>query len=268
VIENVPLSGGSHRLRIAHPGARADAPRSQPGQFVQMLAAPSQHLLRRPMSILDEGDGWRSFMVKPVGPASRELVRLQAGEAVDTSPPLGRGFPAAPQLAAWQRETAAPLLLVGGGFGIAPLQFVARRLDALAQSMDYRILYGGRTASDVEVEVLSGVRGTIIPTTDDGSLGFRGTCVERAAVELDRAPAAGAIVLACGSHAMMRALYDAIGARVARLFVSLEEVMGCGVGVCMGCVTPSVRGYVPICTHGPVFEADAVFGPDVIPSAS
>ncbi len=267
MIENEPLSGGSHRLRIAHPDALANAPRSQPGQFVQMLAAPSQHLLRRPMSILDEGDGWRSFMVKPVGPASRELVRLQAGAAVDTSPPLGRGFPAAAQLGAWQRETGAPLLLVGGGFGIAPLQFVARRLDALAQSVDYRILYGGRTAQDVEVEVLSGVRGTVIPTTDDGTLGFRGTCVQRAAIELDAALVAGAIVLACGSHAMMRALYDTIGARVARLFVSLEEVMGCGVGVCMGCVTPSVRGYVPVCTHGPVFEADAVFGPDVVPSA-
>jgi dihydroorotate dehydrogenase electron transfer subunit len=266
VIENRPLSGGSHLLRIAHSDARAAAPRSQPGQFVQMLASPSQHLLRRPMSILDEGDGWRAFMVKPVGPASRELTSLQAGDAVDTSPPLGRGFPAAAQLAGWQRETRTPLLLVGGGFGIAPLRFVARRLDVLEPAVEYRILYGGRTAPDVEREVLDGVRGEIIPTTDDGTLGFHGTCVARAALELERAPA-GAVVLACGSHAMMRALYDALAGRGARLFVSLEEVMGCGVGVCMGCVTPSVEGYVPICTHGPVFEATRVFGPDVIPNA-
>jgi dihydroorotate dehydrogenase electron transfer subunit len=264
LIENVPLSGGSHRLRVAHPDASAATPRSQPGQFVQMLASPSQHLLRRPMSVLDEGDGWRSFMVKPVGPASRELVNLQSGDVVDTSPPLGRGFPAASQLAAWQRESGAPLLLVGGGFGIAPLHFVARQLDALSKPVDYHILYGGRTARDVEMEVLAGVRGRIIPTTDDGSLGFHGTCVERARVELDRM--SDAVVLTCGSHAMMRALYDALGASVGRLFVSLEEVMGCGVGVCMGCVTPSVHGYVPICTHGPVFEAAMVFGPDVIPS--
>ena len=267
MIENVPLSGGSHRLCIAHPDASAASPVSQPGQFVQMLAAPSQHLLRRPMSILDEGDGWRSFMVKPVGPASRELVNLQPGDTVDTSPPLGRGFPDASQLAAWQRAAGVPLLLVGGGFGIAPLHFVARRLDALPEPVDYRILYGGRTARDVELEVLAGVRGRVIPTTDDGSLGFRGTCVERARIELDDT-ASDAVVLTCGSHAMMRALYDALGTRVARLFVSLEEVMGCGVGVCMGCVTPSVHGYVPICTHGPVFEAATVFGPDVVSSAS
>jgi dihydroorotate dehydrogenase electron transfer subunit len=229
---------------------------AQPGQFVQMLAAGSIHLLRRPMSVHDEGDGWRTFMVKPVGPASRELVRLAAGDRLDVSPPLGRGFAPAEEL------VRSPLLLVGGGFGVAPLHFLARRLDALGQPQQYTIVYGGRTARDVELDVLTGIRGRVLPSTDDGTLGHRGTCVDLAVEILRQAgsDAARTIVLTCGPHAMMAALHAALHGRVARIEVSLEEVMGCGVGVCMGCVTPSVRGYVPVCVEGPVFRSDEVFG--------
>ena len=256
-MDNVRLSGGTHLLRVAFDGANAARPVAQPGQFVQMLAAPSQHLLRRPMSIHDEGDGWRSFLVKPVGPASRELTSHAAGAAIDASPPLGRGFAPVAELA------RTPLLLVGGGFGIAPLHFMARRLDALPAGADYRILYGGRTARALELESLAGVRGPVLPATDDGSLGFHGTCVDLAARIVNEAGAAASrfVVLTCGPHAMMAALHAALHGRVARVEVSLEEVMACGVGVCMGCVTPSVRGYLPVCTEGPVFRSDEVFAP-------
>ena len=59
---------------------------------------------------------------------------------------------------------------------------------------------------------------------------------------------------------MMRALFAAVQERVHAIHVSLEEVMACGVGVCMGCVAPTREGYVPICTHGPVFAGEDVFG--------
>jgi len=244
-------------LRVEFETARAASPEAVPGQFVQMLAAPSCHLVRRPMSIHDEGDGWRTFMVKPVGPASRELVGLAPGDRIDASPPLGNGFPAG-------LAQEARLVLVGGGFGIAPLHFLARWLDAAtpAAPVRYTILYGGRTARDVEMDVLDGVRGAVLPSTDDGTLGFHGTCVALAQRELEKlgsAAAASTTVVACGSHAMMQALHRAVHGLAGRVLVSLEEVMACGVGVCMGCVTPSRRGYVPICTEGPVFASDEVF---------
>ena len=256
MIENRPLSGGSHLLRVQDADARRDTPRGRPGQFAMLLADGSPHLVRRPMSLHDEGDGWRSYMVKPVGPATRELVGLSVGARVDTSPPLGRGFPLAAELG------PGPLFFVGGGFGIAPFHFLARQLDALPRVPDYRILYGGRTARDVELDALEGVRGEILPSTDDGSLGFRGTCVDLCVAELCRAGsrAAAATVLTCGPHAMMEALYAAVQGRVREVYVSVEQVMACGVGVCMGCVTMTRTGYVPICTHGPVFRGGEVFG--------
>jgi dihydroorotate dehydrogenase electron transfer subunit len=254
-MENRRLSGGSHLLRVAAPEARAAAPVSHPGQFAQLLAHPSVHLVRRPMSIHDEGDGWRTYMVKPVGPASRELTALQPGDSLDVSPPLGCGFPPPAELA------GARLILVGGGFGIAPLHFLARRLDAVRPEIPYTLVYGGRTGADVELDVLEDVRGPVVAATDDGSRGFHGSCVDAAAAAAGRdgRDARHAIVLACGSHGMMQALHRALHGRVARVLVSLEEVMACGVGVCMGCVTPSVRGYVPICTAGPVFPSADVF---------
>jgi dihydroorotate dehydrogenase electron transfer subunit len=207
------------------------------------------------MSVHDEGDGWRSYMVKPVGPATRELASLRAGASIDASPPLGRGFPEPAELA------GGPLLLVGGGFGIAPLHFLARLLEALPRPPEYRLLYGGRTVRDVELDALDGVRGDILASTDDGSLGFHGTCVDLCLEELRRlgGRAAAATVLTCGPQAMMQALYAAVRERVREVFASLEEVMACGVGVCMGCVTRTRSGYVPICTHGPVFRAAQVF---------
>ena len=256
VIANEALGGGSHLLRIADASASAANPVARPGQFALLLAATSQHLIRRPMSVHDEGDGWRSYMIKPVGHASGELVALRPGDAVDASPPLGNGFP----------DTAAlgsgPLLLVGGGFGIAPLHFLARRLDAQPGAPPYRILYGGRRARDIELEAVAGVRGEVLPSTDDGSLGFHGTCVHLC-VELLRAAgtaASRATVLTCGPHAMMEALVVAVRGMVREVYVSLEEIMACGVGVCMGCVTRTHVGYVPICTHGPVFRGDEVIG--------
>ena len=242
-------------LRIRDADARRDPASSRPGQFAQLLAHPSQHLIRRPMSIHDEGDGWRSFMVKPVGPATRELVGLRAGDAVDMTPALGNGFPSPQEL------SEDPLLLVGGGFGIAPMHFMARLLDALPQAPDYRILYGGRTRADVELDVLAGVRGRVLPSTDDGSLGFHGTCVDLCVQQLESlgGRASRTTVLTCGPHAMMQALHGAVGARVRALHASLEEVMACGVGVCMGCVVQTREGWVPICTHGPVFPSSSVF---------
>jgi dihydroorotate dehydrogenase electron transfer subunit len=59
---------------------------------------------------------------------------------------------------------------------------------------------------------------------------------------------------------MMEALYEAVAPRVHQVYVSLEEIMACGVGVCMGCVAPTREGYVPICTQGPVFRGSEVFG--------
>jgi dihydroorotate dehydrogenase electron transfer subunit len=59
---------------------------------------------------------------------------------------------------------------------------------------------------------------------------------------------------------MMLALYSAVRDRVREVYASLEEVMACGVGVCMGCVAETPAGWVPICTHGPVFRAADVFG--------
>lgn len=195
-------------------------------------------------------------MVKPVGPASRELASLRPGDRVDCSPALGNGFPAPAELA------QGPLLLVGGGFGIAPLHFLARRLDAGPRPTPYRILYGGRSAGDVELDAVAGVRGEVLPSTDDGSLGFQGTCVDLCVDLLQREGGDPSrwTVLTCGPHAMMEALYEAVGLRVRQVYVSLEEIMACGVGVCMGCVARTQEGYVPICTEGPVFRGSEVFG--------
>lgn len=254
MIENRALSGGSRLLRVHDPAARVGAPRSSPGQFAMLAAHPTLHLLRRPMSIHDEGDGWRSFMVKPVGPASAEIASIPVGGAIDVSPPFGIGF----DLAA----LSDPLLLVGGGFGVAPLHFAARRLDAGVGPGDYRIFYGGRRRGDVELDVLDGIRGPVLPSTDDGSLGFHGTCVDLTVQELASlgSRASDVTILTCGPHAMMQALVTAVGSSVREIFVSLEEIMACGVGVCMGCVCRTRAGYVPVCTHGPVFRAGDVFG--------
>ncbi len=253
VVENRAESGPNRRLRLRVPGW----PGSEPGQFVMLspgarAAVERQDpLLPRPMAVYRsaprDGGGEIEILFKTSGRGTALLAAARPGERVGVVGPLGRGFPEPP--------AGRPALLVGGGTGIASLHDLAARA---AKRGPTRVLLGARTASDLMGEADFEALGVELRVaTEDGSRGTRGRVTELLEEALAGAPRAS--VFACGPTPMMRRAAELAAARGSACFVSLENPMACGFGVCLGCAAPrAVGGFVLVCRDGPVFEAGEI----------
>jgi dihydroorotate dehydrogenase electron transfer subunit len=258
VMSNTRLSPDYNVIRLQAPDIARSA---LPGQFVMVRPqAGLDPMLRRPFSIFEilRDDGGRpigvSLLNKRVGAGTSLLYRADAGDRVGCLGPLGRPFvPVEAPEEAW---------MVAGGVGLAPFATLAEALAA--RKTPTTLFYGARSAAELYYLAFFeelGVR--LVLTTEDGSRGLRG----RVTVPIEQALAATPAdrpltVYACGPTPMMRAVAS-LGERARRpVFVSLEPVMGCGMGGCYSCVVPVRRGaashFVRSCLEGPVFDAAAV----------
>ena len=257
VIRNVRLSSDYNVLTLAAP---AIGELTEPGQFVMVkpgLVADS--LLRRPFSVFEIiRDRARvvaiSIFNKRAGQNTRALYALEAGDRVACLGPLGKPFSTNPPGEAW---------MVAGGVGLAPFATLAESL--VASGTPATLFYGARTAHELFYLEWFEQRGvTLMLSTEDGSRGVRG----RVTVPLEAAlsdPAGGseATVYACGPEPMLAAVAK-LAARYRRPSeVSVERVMGCGLGGCYSCVIPVAHGaetphFVRSCISGPVFDGAAV----------
>jgi len=223
-----------------------DLAAARPGQFVHIRTTSAfDPLLRRPMSIYLIHDDGVSVLVRDVGRGSGMISSAAPGETLDVMGPLGKPFELRP---GEQR-----LLMVGGGYGVAPLLGLAQ--DALDDDRDVTLLVGAATAPFIfpAHRVPEGIE--YRPATIDGSLGHQGFVTELIAEHLDRTDC----VYACGPTAMLEAVHRACSARPeVRVEVSMEQQMGCAMGVCLGCVIPTDIGYQRVCRDGPVFDSSVV----------
>jgi len=212
-----------------------------PGQFVMVTVPGGGHLLRRPLSLHAVHGDRVSLLVEARGGGSERLVEVEVGDGVDLAGPLGNGFPL---------RAASGALLIGGGIGCAPLQFLSDALGAAGARMtaafgfrDYR---AARLADAFAIEDLH-------VATEDGSVGRRGTVLDLLG-GLDVSPAT--VVYACGPTAMLGAVQCWAAAMRLRGYASLEAHMACGTGSCHGCVIETARGRLRVCAEGPVFPLD------------
>ncbi|MBN2408512.1 MAG: dihydroorotate dehydrogenase electron transfer subunit [Candidatus Aminicenantes bacterium] len=231
------------------------ARRSKPGQFLMVRVSDQPYpLLRRPLSVhARDGDCLELFFAR-TGLGTGMLAGKKTGGALDILGPLGKGF-TLPRAA-----KGRTFCLVGGGRGIAPLYFLAEELKT--RGARPRIFYGGKTAADVPLlNKLERLKAEIFLSTDDGSLGFRGFASAMFEKDLDRSARPDGIY-ACGPDPMMQKIAGIAGERGIPAQLSLESIMGCGIGACWGCVRKIRRGgdpeWVKICEEGPVFPANEV----------
>jgi dihydroorotate dehydrogenase electron transfer subunit len=249
------LSGGYFLLGVAAPEAAAS---TEPGQIF-MLGLPrhglsADPLLNRPLSVLDVPGGAAGevlFLVKQVGRGTRLLAGVRPGDALFVHGPLGGTFPEPP--------AGALVALAGGGVGIAPLYFFLRRWAPAARLV---LFYGGRAAAELPLAPLlaPGAGADVRLVTEDGSLGGRGLVTEPLEHYLKQNPVDR--IYCCGPNAMMAAVHR-LGGRYGRpVWVSMENRMGCGMGVCLGCAIPVRDGdgtaMLRVCKDGPVFESSRV----------
>ncbi len=242
VLENKKLNSNNFLLRLLAPNP---LPPLYPGQFVNIdIDKCNEIFLRRPFSIFDinETENTLSVIVKILGRGSKKLTETKAGDTLSLIYPLGKGFT--------YPDKNDRILLIGGGSGIAPMLFLAKKCGLHPDNVD--IIIGARYSDDHFDVTEYKSYGRIHYTTEDGSLGFKGIVTmhplfTNELCSFDK-------IYACGPEPMMKAV--AREAKRMNIFceVSLENNMACGFGVCLCCIEPTVKGNLCVCTDGPVFN--------------
>ncbi|GAE33885.1 dihydroorotate dehydrogenase electron transfer subunit [Halalkalibacter akibai] len=225
---------------------------TQPGQFLHLRVDTSDDLLlRRPISICDVDleEETVTMLYRVEGKGTKRLSSKQIGEKIDVLGPLGNGFP----LEATERGETA--LLVGGGIGVPPLYNLSKQLKKRGVHVIHVLGFQSKENVFYEKEFLE-LGETYVVTVDGtyGEKGFVTDVIKEKHLSFDT-------MYTCGPTPMLSALQNAYSDR--RLFLSLEERMGCGVGACFACVCHVVGDetgtkYRKVCTDGPVFPVGEV----------
>ncbi len=234
--------GQGTMLRVA-----AGSLSAEPGQFAHLLCGEdSSRTLRRPFSIMDCSSGSLSFLIRVVGEGTAWLAERKAGDRLDMLAPLGRGF---------NPDGCKKPLLVAGGTGLAPLQFLAKRLLE-AQGYSARLIWGLNCGEDFG-DLPAWLDGQIDLSlaTCDGTAGMKGTAIELLERELENGDYDA--VFACGPEGMLAAMGPLLEKHALRCQVSVEQRMACGIGACFGCAVKRSgpdESYLRACLDGPVFD--------------
>ena len=279
-------------------------PRAEPGQFLQLLCGESDHaveavrdwptgrfprlaapevstpepFLRRPFSIGDQwfsarGDAHLIVISHAIGVGTRWLADLTSGQTLNITGPLGAGFTIPTR--------GTPIILVGGGVGIPPLLFLARRLREQSHE-DVTVILGARRRGLLPVltDAPPSTTGQALPcmtypgdarfptviTTDDGSLGMHGTVIDALRAldpghKHERASEFAPVVFACGPEGMLKA--------VARFTRELGLAVGSDIGAAdqdlvraRDAAQPAGWRWKLACQDGPVFDRDVLLDYD------
>uniref|UniRef100_UPI00403FB4BA dihydroorotate dehydrogenase electron transfer subunit n=1 Tax=Niallia sp. XMNu-256 TaxID=3082444 RepID=UPI00403FB4BA len=225
---------------------------NEPGQFVHIkVSSGMDPLLRRPISIakIDKDQQKFTMIYRAEGHGTSMLAQKNAGDQIDILGPLGHGFPLE------ETDASETALLVGGGIGVPPLYELSRQL--VKKGVNVIHVLGFQTKSAVFYEREFAELGETYIATADGSYGTKGFVTDVIAdkgLDFDT-------LYSCGPTPMLKAIETNYAHK--KVFLSLEERMGCGIGACFACVCHTAddqtgHTYKKVCSDGPVFRAGEV----------
>ncbi len=211
--------------------------KAKPGQFL-MLWIPRVDEI--PLSIMNTEGSAVSVSVKAVGDATRHLHQMKKDETIGVRGPFGNSF----------TETPGKVLLVAGGTGIAPLLFLAKRLQAASKHVAFVV--GAKTKTELLfIADLNHVctEKSIITTTEDGTYGLQ--CLVTEPLTRLLAEQKFDMIYTCGPELMVSKIFALAEQHGVPFEASLERLMRCGIGLCGSCVIGKYR----VCRDGPVFNS-------------
>lgn len=236
IVSNEMVAKQTYRIVLEGPGAGFE----RGGQFADV--ALEGRFLRRPLAVTCWDENHFTMMYKVVGEGTAQMSRMTAGQSLDVLTGLGNGFDAA-----LCRDAA---LVVCGGLGVSPVFSLVKELLALGRKVT--VVAGFNTADEMLLTAeLAELGADVHVATMDGSVGTKGfvtDCIAALKPEFD-------FFYCCGPMVMMKAVCAMLPTSGQ---VSLEERMGCGVGICYGCTCHTIGGARRICADGPVFMKEDV----------
>ena len=246
--------GSGYRYLVLEAPKMAEA--VVPGQFVHVrVPALEPSALRRPFSVFDAEDGRVTLLYKTVGRGTAALNAAKAGDEIRVLGPLGHGFPL---------TCSGVPLLVGGGYGVAPLHFLARRM--VATGLKPILFEGGRTKDDLlALDRFAALGVEVRLATNDGSAGAKGFVVDPlddALIELRQAGEKFEL-FTCGPDGLLKAVAQRATGTNSPGWISMDRHMVCGVGACFACIQklrlPNGTVFnARCCVNGPVFAAQDI----------
>lgn len=245
ILSNRQIGGDVFEIVLSVEGIDADV---RPGQFVEINVAGAEGvLLRRPISVhdYDRDKKTLSLLIHIVGNGTRHLSSKKAGDKLDVVFPLGNGFDII--------EAGKRPLLVGGGVGVAPLYFLAKELKK--NGAEPVFLLGARNESGLIKSADYASLCRVDVATEDGSAGATGFVTNHPDLSPDHIKGFSSI-LQCGPTPMMKAVAAKAKEAGVACYASLENMMACGFGVCLCCVTDTTDGMKRVCADGPVFNVN------------
>ena len=232
IVSNLSVAERTYKMVL-----QGDTDGIRPGQFVE-IALPNYYL-RRPISVCDIQADRLMLIYKVVGQGTAAMAQMTPGTELDILSCLGNGYDLT--------KAEDRVLLIGGGVGVPPLVYAAKELRM--QGKQVRVVMGFGSAREVFAEdALKALGCQVDVCTMDGSYGTKG-------VVTDLLTAPAPFYYACGPLPMLQNLVQKIGTRGE---LSMEERMGCGVGICVGCSIETRNGIKRVCKEGPVFSAGEV----------
>ena len=253
---DVRRAGGYYVLSITAPGIPEQY---RPGHFVTIGIGGEESglILRRAFAIHQVQSrgvygGTLDVVVGVQGKGTRWLSERGRHDTLDIVGPLGKPF--------ILPKEGVPCVLVGGGYGSAPLFMLAEQLRERGCRVD--VVLGASTEEKLYgVLDIKRVSSMLTITTEDGSSGTKGRVTDVLPDIMERNNSA--VVYACGPMGMLAAVAGIAAEYRAYSQCSVEESMACGIGICMTCVLPvigddGVTRMVRSCVEGPIFRGDLV----------
>lgn len=218
-----------------------------PGQFVMlsMVDGRTDPYLPRPISVFDWNDGVLSLLIKVVGKGTKLLSQMKKGEKVRIVGHLGNSFP----------DNDGTVFFVGGGIGVAPLLYTAKRSKAAKKVF----FLGFQNKYSVACRELFEDVGEVVICTDDGSCGIKGYPHHQLQKRLEAGDVPD-LVCSVGPEIMMESVQKVVSEyKNTDIYHSLEARMGCGIGACLGCRVETKGGVYLVCKDGPVFNGKDIY---------
>ena len=240
IVSNEKISSKFRRMEIT-----GDVKLSsfRPGQFVHVRVNEGlEPFFRRPFSVSRTKKHLEIFY-EAVGYGTEILASKQKGSIIDVLGPLGTGFSMPP-------KGVKQVVMIAGGIGIAPFLMLSDKLKD--KGYELVVIYGGRTKGHTfNMKAFKDNGCKVYVSTDDGSVGVKGNVSKLfSKIKIDPKTT---FIYTCGPKPMMSAVQSFAVKNGLRGEASLEEVMACGTGTCLGCAIETVDGFKTVCHDGSVF---------------
>lgn len=227
VLDNIKLNDEYFVIKVLEEN------KAEAGQFYMVRSWDKYPVLSRPISIFDRDDNTISFLFKLKGEGTKIFSELEKNDDILLEGPYGNHFP----------KVKGRIAMIGGGIGIAPLYYAAKVNKQMGNKVD---IFFSLRRNEILRKELESVSDNLTLKVNSRVTGL---------VDFSKYD----YIFTCGPESLMKDMYFSSKAYDLEVYVSAENRMGCGIGICYVCTCKTKEGNKLVCKDGPIFKGDILY---------